>query len=47
MLSFELHSFTEFEITFANCNVSYVGQTKRHLISQIIEHLYKNKSLKF
>ena len=41
-LPFHLQSFNVYKFVCANCKVCYVGQTTRHFITRINEHLQKD-----
>ena len=41
-LPFHLQSFIVYKFICANCKVSYVGETTRHFITRINEHLQKD-----
>ena len=41
-LSFHLQSFIVYKFVCANCEVCYVGETTRHFITRINEHLQKD-----
>ena len=41
-LSFRLQSFIVYKFICANCKICYVGETTRHFIARIDEHLQKD-----